>query len=356
MLFQKKHSENSDKKINLKEYFYTYKQLNNNKKTSLMKYLEKYLVLTEDRNTHFCIITFKNKTCTIINSISDENPSIKTTYFDTSEAAEKAAEALLITKIKQGYKEQAQPNNLSVFSIAIKNLKTADATIFESGIKTLNELITIYYNDNKHPFTQFLGVKMKDESFVTTPILDEYFKKHINNISPETLVAIVQMTLQNIYFNFEVTSFAIEEIIKRKNLDAQLAIVTQFLKACEYYDAGHRFWSTTNQDKLIDNHFPKFQSEALLKLLEELPTDMLSGEDGDAMETLFIPALNNTKNKEIQQAILTILETYKKEYEEEGYVDDDYFEALFEEISANASNNVIKELEKITARKKNTHA
>lgn len=35
MIFQKKHPENSDKKINVKEYFYTYKQLNSNKKQVL---------------------------------------------------------------------------------------------------------------------------------------------------------------------------------------------------------------------------------------------------------------------------------------------------------------------------------
>lgn len=319
-----------------------------------MKNSEKHLILKENENINFCLISFKEKSYIIVNGISGQKSTIEITHFDNDKTAEETINQFITSKIEQGYKEEIQPNDISMFSIAMENLKTEDATVFENELLTLKELTGIYYTENKHPFVEFLGIKMKEESFVTTPILDEYFKKHINELSTPTLVAVVQMTLQNIYFNFKITSLAIEEIIKRKDINAELAIVTQFFKACEYYDAGHRFWSNTNQDKLIDNHFPKFQPEALLKLLEELPTDMLSGEDGDAMETLFIPALNNTENKEIQQKVLTILETYKKEYEEEGYVEDDYFEELFEEISADASDYVIKRLEQIEERKKCT--
>ncbi|MEX6627468.1 WGR domain-containing protein [Tenacibaculum salmonis] len=317
-----------------------------------MKHLEKHLILKENENINFCIISFKDKTYTIVNGILGQKSTIEITHFDDNKTAEETIKQLITSKTAQGYKEEIQPNDISVFSIAMENLKTEDATQFENRLLTLKKLTGIYYTEDKHPFVQFLGIKMKDESFVTTPILDEYLKKHINEVSTSALVAVVQMTLQNIYFNFKATDFAVEEIIKRKDINAQLAIVAQFFEACEYYDAGHRFWSNTNQDKLIDNHFPKFQPEALLKLLEELPTDMLSGEDGDAMELLFIPALNNTDNQEIQQNILIILETYKKEYEEEGYVEDDYFEGLFEEISDDASDYVIKGLEQIEERKK----
>lgn len=315
-----------------------------------MKQLGKYLVLKKNGNTNFCIIAYKMKTSIVINRVSGQNPIIETTNFEDNITAETTAEKNILDKIAQGYKEETQPDDLSLFSIAMENLKTTDIGKFESGILTLKELTTVYYSRDKHPFVKFLGIKMKDESFVTTPILDEYLKNHINEISTAVLVAVVQMTLQNIYFNFEATRFAVEESIKRKDLKAQLAIVKQFFEACKYYDAGHRFWSNTIQDKLIDTYFPEFEAEALLNLLEKVPTDMLSGEDGDAMETLFIPALNNTDNQEIQQNILSILETYKKEYEEEGYVEDDYFEELFEEISADASDYVIKGLEQIEGR------
>jgi hypothetical protein len=277
-----------------------------------MKNFKKYFTLEKEGITHYFLITLKKKYNILVSGVLGQSPIIEINDFENKEIAKQKVDAIILTKLEEDYKEVGASNELSVFSIAMEQLKTEDVAQFEKGILILKKLVTIYYNSDKHPFVKFLGVKMKDESLVTVSILDEYLKKHIDKLSSSSLVSIFQMTLQNIYFNFEATSFVVEEIIKRKDLKAQLAVVKQFYKACEYYDAGHRFWSSTNQDELIDSHFPKFESEALLELLREASGDFLNTDGGDCMDELFAPALHNTENVEIQQKILDVLEIYKK--------------------------------------------
>ncbi len=318
-----------------------------------MKHLEKYFTLKINKKAHYFLLELKKTYCIVIHGIFEETAVVEITNFENEETAEKEVNSIVLTKLKEQYEEVVKPDDFSVFSVAMKQLKTEDVVQFEKRILVLKKLVAVYYTGDKHPFVQFLGVKMKDESLVTVSVLDEYIQKHIDKLSSSSLVSVFQMTLQNIYFNFEATSFVVEEIIKRKDLEAQLAVVTQFYEACEYYDAGHRFWSSTNQDELIDTYFPQFESEALLELLVKASGDMLNNDGGDGMDDLFVAALNNTKDSEIQQKILDVLEVYKKEYEEEEYVEEEYFEDLLERILESASVSVTHGVEKIKGRKEN---
>ncbi|WP_108869173.1 ankyrin repeat domain-containing protein [Aquimarina aquimarini] len=312
--------------------------------------LQKYLVVKKDKNTHFCLIISKKNISIITTGTSEQTVTFEIKKYEDSETLQKEVNSLIHIKLEQGYKEEIQPEELSVFSIAIERLKTEDIVQFENNLLTLKNLVDIYDNRNDHPFVKFLEIEMKDEELVTTPILDEFLQKHMSALSSSSLVHVFKMTLQNIYFNFEATSLVVEEIIKRKDLEAQIAIIDQFFEACEYYDAGHRFWSSTNQDELIDTFFPKFESEALLKLLKNISRDMLHS---DEMDGLFIHALHNTDDKDIQQKILDILEAYKKEYEEEEYVDEEYFDTLLKGILEVDSTNdtIVEGIERIKENK-----
>ncbi|WP_299433362.1 ankyrin repeat domain-containing protein [uncultured Aquimarina sp.] len=321
-----------------------------------MNLLEKYLVLKKNNNTQFCLITTKKTTCIIINGESVQTATIEIKHFDDIETSQKEADNLILATLEQGYEEDKQPDEFSVFSIALEQLKTEDVKEFENRLLILKTLVDVYYSGDKHPFVQFLGVPMKDEELGATPILDEYIQKHINKLSSSSLVYVFQMTLQNIYFNFKATAFVVEEIIKRKDLEAQLAIVDQFYEACEYYDSGHRSWSSTNQDELIDTYFPEFESEALLKLLEQASGDMLNSDGGDCMDDLFVAAINNSNDNNLQQKLLDVLEAYKIEYEEEGYVEEDYFDSILEAILESAPTNVIQGVENIKENKQKREA
>ena len=309
-------------------------------------FIDKYLILKKEDTTHFYLIIPRNDMYFLVNGTSVK-AEIQVVHCKNTGEALKEINAFVLSKRKQGYRDETRPEDISVFSIALEQLKTENAKEFEEKLLVLKMLTDAYYTREEHPFVKYLEVDMKDEELVTTPILDEYLQKHIDALSSRSLVHVFQMTLQNIYFNFEATSFAVKEITKRKDLSAQLEIVEQFYKACEYYDAGHRFWSNTNQDELIDTYFPEFESEALLKILEKASEDMLKS---DEMDELFVPALRGTEDKNLQLEILNVLTTYKKEYEE--YVEEEYFDALFEKILESASTNVKQGIERIKEGKK----
>ncbi|MDO6758823.1 ankyrin repeat domain-containing protein [Tamlana sp. 2_MG-2023] len=317
---------------------------------------EKYFIQNRDTKNQYVLITLIKNYSIVVHGVSEATPSIEITHFESEAAAEQEINMVIKAKLEAEYKEAEKPDHLSVFSIAMEQLKTEDVSVFEKNLLTLKTLVDAYSSRDNHPFTRYLGVKMKDESLVAVEVLDEYLLKHIDNISSTTLVSVFQMTLQNIYFNFQATGLVAEEIIKRKDVAAQLAIVDQFYEACEYYDAGHRFWGNTTLDNLIDDYFPNFESESLLKLLEKASGDMLNKDGGDEMDELFAPALHHTEDSNIQQNILKVLEAYKTEYEEEGYVEEGYFEELLDAILESASESVKKGINQLINRKEHRAA
>jgi hypothetical protein len=116
--------------------------------------------------------------------------------------------------------------------------------------------------------------------------LDSVLNENIGSLSSEVLVEVVRCSLISIYDNYNVANIAINELISRENVDAQNQIVDIYIKSCYYYDAGHRAFAGTVQDMLIDDIFPEFEAEPLVRLLEWCHTDHLYN-NGDGMEPFY---------------------------------------------------------------------
>lgn len=229
--------------------------------------------------------------------------------------------------------------------ISINNIITQLATDnlqeFEETILKLSEYIDANSIRSKNPLAGYFNIKTIDEKITSIEVLDSGIKKHLKNLSDKTLVAIFGMTFKSVnYDNYNAALIVLEEIIARQQTETQKQIVDQFYNACEYYDAGHRFWGHTVHDQLIDTLFPQFTSEALYEVLKNASADMLNIEGGDEMETLFIPALKNTSDLELQNKILDVFFSY----EEEGsdYFSSGYFKELLQQIKEIASPDLLE--------------
>ncbi len=296
---------------------------------------------------YFYQIDARKDLCIVVSGSPDLAPVIEITRFPTEQEATQEAVRLTQTRIDEGYVQDEKPSSLSLFSIAIDQLARAEAQESERYMLTLKALVDAYHTRDRHPFVESLGVVMRDDELVSIPVFDEYLQKILVKLSSSALVSVFQMTLQDIRYNFAASSIVAAELVKRKDEAAQLALVKQYITACEYYDAGHRNRANTNLDLLLDTYFPQFESSALLALLSTATPAMLNADDGDALDELFVPALQRTNDRELQQSIIDVLASYKSVRDK----DDDskkektrtakYFERLLKKISKSASPDLL---------------
>lgn len=248
-------------------------------------------------------------------------------------------------EILKNWKKRDKFKTLPSVETLIKQLDTTDLTSFEEAIVSLSKHVKANYSDDNNPLAGYFGIQTEDEEITEIDILDDTIQKHIKKLSEKTLVVIFEMTFKSVgYDNYKATLVVLEEIIDRKDITTQQKIIKKFYKACEYYDAGHRFWGYTVHDQLIDDLFAQFTSEALYQLLKKASTDMLNSEGGDQMDELFIPAFQNTTDFNLQKKLLKLF--FKYEDEARTYFGKDYFDTLLAKVQAVAlpeTKNLITE-------------
>lgn len=243
------------------------------------------------------------------------------------------------SEILKKWKHREKYNRLPKIDLIISQLKTDNLIEFEELIQNLSKHIEANYNDDNNPLAGYFNIEIIDEQITEIEILDSAIQKHIKNLSNKTLITIFEMTFKSVgYDNFNAALIVLQEIIVRKDAATQEKIIKKFYKACEYYDAGHRFWSYTVYDQLIDVLFGQFTSEALYKLLKKASDDMLNNESGDAMDGLFVPAFQNTKDEKLQKKILNVF--FKYEEESRAYYSKNYFDTLLQQIKSVISENL----------------
>ncbi len=234
-------------------------------------------------------------------------------------------------EIEAQWKQKEMFANLPSVETVVENLESNDLKVVEKAINDLNLHVDKNFHDENNPLAGYFGEVADNYDIVHLPILEDAFEKHKSVLSTETLKALVAMSLRSIgEDNYQITVFAIEEIIRRKDVDAQKFVIEQFKKACEYYDFGHRYWESTVHDQLHDILFPDFETEALLELLENAHGDMLNSDGGDGADQLFIPAFKKCKSQDDFDRLLAAFLAYQEEYMEyHGFA---YFKRLQEEI------------------------
>lgn len=235
-------------------------------------------------------------------------------------------------KIIKNWKKREKYQQLPSIAMIISQLETENLMQFEEAILDLSKHVDANYSEENNPLAGYFGVETEDEEITEIEVLDTAIQKHLKNLSDKTLVTIFGMTFKSVGDdNYQAALLVLEEVIARRNAETQKQIIKKFYKACKYYDAGHRFWSNTVYDQLIDTLFAQFTSEALYQLLKKASTDMLNSEGGDQMEALFIPAFENAKDQELQEKLLQVFFEYEKEAR--GYYGKSYFDQLLLQIN-----------------------
>jgi hypothetical protein len=234
------------------------------------------------------------------------------------------------TEIVNRWNKKAEYKNLPELDLIISQLGTDDSEQFEQATLHLSQHVKANYENMENPLAGFFGIQSDHGEITEIEILDTAILKHLKNLSNKTLVTIFATAFKSVYDNYNATVLVLNEIIARKDIATQQQIIEKFYEAFGYYDGGHRYWDSTVYDKLIDTIFVQFTSEALYLLLKHFSTDMLHTEGGDKIETLFVPALHNTKDKIVYEKLLNIF--FKYEAEARTYFGKEHFENLLQQI------------------------
>ncbi len=179
-------------------------------------------------------------------------------------------------------------------------------------------------------------------------LLDNMFYLFKKMFTFDTLVHLFEFSFPTMESNYQLALDAAGELINRKHTEAQLKLVDAFLRAGEYYDAGHRSESDTVQDQLIDSYLPKLTTDALIYLLEKCDTQLLAA---DGLHNLFVSLLERNPSDELKQrAYKRFVEYYEKEGDTDYY--DFQFDNLFPRLTPLLPNNVIEKIEQVKSKRK----
>ncbi len=246
----------------------------------------------------------------------------------------------LIASSKQLKKLEAAKSLMSLPEpkMIIASLNDCNLEEFESAIDQLATLVEASKSDKK-TLIGYFEIPWEEEKLMKIPLLDTNFIQFAERLSESTLVKLLSMTLVNIGLdNFKVTLLALDEVLRRNSESLEIAFVAIFKKSCDRYDYGHRYFSGTVQDKIIDTYFPHFSTVALIKVLEIQHNDFLNSETGDQADQLFAYAFAKIK---VQVELDQLWKVLKEYYEEgKGYSGKEYFNNLYKSISKASVANV----------------
>ena len=233
--------------------------------------------------------------------------------------------------VKESWRRRDLYLNLPALASVMEALSDADPTVFAQAVEHLRFHVEKNYHDDRNPLASFFGTEADDYEIVHLALLEEAFARHCANAGIETLISLVEVSLRNVTDdNYQITIDAIEEIIRREDVEAQKRVIEIFKKACEYYDFGHRAWEDTVLDRLYDDLFMRFETAALICLLEDAHGDMMNQRQGDGADRCFAPAFKRLRSTEQFEKLMSIFFDYQRE--NIGYHGVDYFEALEGEI------------------------
>ncbi|MCF6347935.1 MAG: hypothetical protein L3J20_06515 [Flavobacteriaceae bacterium] len=231
--------------------------------------------------------------------------------------------------------------NIPSLNTVITDLSSEDVTIVEKAMNNLglhaDKNYQSIYGDYNH-FSIFFEIDAGEGGIIDLPILDTAFLKHKDKLTIDTVINLIKTSFKTVgYDNYTITMLAIDEIISRKDVNAQKQVIAQFDKACEASDYSYRYRYNGNtvHDQLLDNFFGQFEVAALIDLIH-LITDpysqMLNCDGGDEGDHLFIPAFKKCANDADFNLLLTTFFKYQDESIE--YHEPQHFTDLHNKILA----------------------
>lgn len=215
----------------------------------------------------------------------------------------------------------------------IERLHDASLSSVESALKDLAVLVKRDSDTETNILQALVPGEKRDSSEdpVNLPVLNTILEKHGKKLPAEALVAIVEATFHNMGDNYTPTLMAVGEIVNRKDLEAEKAVVDAYVQAGKNDDPGHRSCAMTVQDQLIEIYFPRFETDAILRLLGGCESSALPGDGyGDELDRLFISAFQKSSRGKTRCDLVELFTAYVKRYQDSLGLD--YFLTLLNDI------------------------
>lgn len=217
-------------------------------------------------------------------------------------------------KVLEKWKRRGEFSDLPAVETLIQQLETAEVETFAKAIHFLQKHVDMVFNGYQNPLASFFQVEAgKIEELTHLPVLDDFIAGHIKNISSETLVNIFCITFKSIACDhFNATLQVLEEVVLRRDIAIQKRILDEFYRAMEKEVEYFMYKCNIVYTQIMTAYFPRFESNSLVYLLEKANIFDL-GADCLQLDSLFLPAFQNTQDEALYKQLIDILFDYKNE-------------------------------------------
>lgn len=235
----------------------------------------------------------------------------------------------------------------------ISELSSTRFEVFYKSLENLSLYVERNYQRGKNPLAGYFAVKTTQPEPTRLPYLEDGFLLFLNHFTTDQLLQLIKLTLKDVGDdNFQITIFALKELVHRGDENAELEFLKIFTAACKYYDPGHRYWETSVLDQIYDEILPSFGSKAIVQFLKSANTDVLNRNGGDGADSLFAIGFKKSRETNLTQNLLDLFFKYQdSSVEHFGF---DYFNTLHKEIevvltdsSLNEFKNLVEQRNKI---------
>ncbi|HWV15105.1 MAG TPA: hypothetical protein VN030_06705 [Cellvibrio sp.] len=243
-------------------------------------------------------------------------------------------------KLLEQWEKRAKFANLPAVQTLVQKLQSDDIDTFEESIFFLEKHVDMAFNGGRNPLPDFFQVEAGElEEITSLPALDEFITRHIKSLRNETLENIFSMTFRSIDCDhFKATLLVLDEVVARRDIALQKRIFDAFLCAMEKEFEEYIYSQNTLYTQVKGHYFPQFSSHSLIYLLEKADIFELISSGCLQLDTLFLPALQNTEDDAVYKKLIEILFDYKAK--SDNAVGEESFAELITDLLAHTSGRV----------------
>ena len=207
----------------------------------------------------------------------------------------------------------------------LNKLKSDNILLIKEGLSDLKQWVDNYNKEYVDDSKDSVDLTIFEYDFDnweegdlwSNSLFDRLLEKHKDKLNEVDLLNLIGALFNKNeeYADCKATYIAMNYLLEKRTHTIEFSIVEATLHALNGHEPGHRFFERSLLDRLVDDIFPTFSVDSILKLLEGSHPDNIRGEHygghGDNFISLAHIAMNNKPNEQQRKRLTELIKRFE---------------------------------------------